>query len=665
MAHGFVKFERLFTGSKRRGRARQKSAQELQKTAIINARRPSSPVFPSPSFLRPTSINMMPRDAQIDGPETDKGRSKSLPSLQEVLHKRSSATSSITIVNVNSRSGRSGTMASNSQSEPCSSNFQFKEDSLFMDEKMLGSSEAFHKKAVPRDLSPRTRDIKHSSGKGLLDWAPKHISLLFNPLEFNASSNDHPWGSRSDGTESTLLPSPSFAPLSLSASSCDSIDDLSKPTVATAPLVRCNSVQKLTINLRRQSLLSRGEPSIRSAPATDSNLDKLKSEIHRSMSLGSLGLSRPDSTCLTSTELPTRASGNFRGRRSDRETWGNRMEDPQSTGFSKSHNEVIPRSKLRRSASTSTLSKLTLQISEDRILKEPTFDDFYALSDDDIAESCPPTPVYDARVPPTPPPKDNNKYLRNSYRKSRLSHSLASRHVAPRFSQEVTPSYYFTDHYRLALTYSPTSARDTYGALRAAELAMKYDFAVLYVLNLWPVDSNHSLDATKSALGGLPRSFNAAAARVFPASARASGINGRLLAAYGLNEVPSPFEIVTDTHLAALNCDYWNEYRNVDARPDDISRGWICPFYNDYTTVSAPWMATSNPGERPPRNRGIVFAAYSKQRPNPVIPLRASPEQQFLLRQLSADAKDLVDSLVFEPLKGRQGPRNPGPKTYR
>lgn len=293
----------------------------------------------------------------------------------------------------------------------------------------------------------------------------------------------------------------------------------------------------------------------------------------------------------------------------------------------------------------STLSPLAPLVSQGDVLAEPTFDDFFALSDDDIAESRPPTP--DSSVPPTPPPKDTP----DLQRKHHLPRVLTSQQTPskPRL-EEITPPDTPTDGHLLTLTYAPSNARDALGALWAAELARQYDFAVVYVMSLWPVDGDRHLDASTPVSPSGSRLTNATAAEVPNNFTEGPKIGGRLLAAYGLNEVPSPFEIVTDTHLSALDCDYWNEYRNVDARHDDISRGWIRPFYSDYVPVSAPLVLSGNPADSPAKNRGIVFAAYSKYTRNPIIPMRACPEQELRLRQLYLDAKTLVEALVQQSL---------------
>ncbi|KAI1422656.1 hypothetical protein F5Y12DRAFT_602919 [Xylaria sp. FL1777] len=651
MAHGFEKLEQFFTGSRRRGRGRQRATQQPQKPPILANRRPSSPMFPSPSYLRPTSMHMTPRDAHIDGPGEDMSRTQSVPTLREALNKRSSVTSTVTIVNRPSRSDASASSLQrsnkNSPTKPRSSRFRFPEDALFRNRRPIGSSGDGDRNDALQEQSQSLRNTE----TGLLDWTPTHISLLFNPLDFEASPSGQACEPENNGTEFRLLPSPDFAPSTLSPDSDMPSDNLGLQTIPHPSLSSQNSVHKLTLDLRQQSLSSGGKSLIDYIPAFDADKVSQKPSINRSMSLN--GLTPLRSTTTRAALMDFSSSGNIsniKRRRSARETWGDRLGDPKLRSHLKSKSEGVPRSKLRRPASTSTLSISTSQICKYGVLKEPTFDDFYALSDDDIAESQPIT--RDVRVPPTPPVKD----IRNSYRKSHLSQNLTSRrNTFKPVQEEITPPSTPTNCHLLALTYSPTNLRDTLGALRAAELARKYDFAVLYVLSLWPVDGDRRLDVSNTTVESGPKPTNTTAMGGFVASTKVTKINGRLLAAYGLNEVPSPFEIVTDTHLAALNCDYWNEYRNVDARPDDISRGWIRPFYSEYIPTS-PSRATGGPFNEHPKNRGIVFAAYSKHTFNPVIPMRTSAKQALLLRQLYSDAKALVEALVKPAFESRKTP---------
>ncbi|KAI1161414.1 hypothetical protein F5B18DRAFT_628467 [Nemania serpens] len=648
MAHGFEKLERLFTGSRKKARGKRKATQQ-QRTSIITSRRPSSPIFPSPPYLRPTSTHMKPRDAQIEPPERDdKGPSQSVPSLQEALHDRFSAASSITIVNQPSRSDASTSSlqrrSKNSSDVSRPSRFRFPEDSLFRNNRRVRKSGDFSKNIVREQFSSTSA----TETQGLLDWTPKHISLLFNPLEFKSSSSEPPLRSGNVSTGSTLLPSPDFTLSTESPETHELVDRQSRPITANLSLFPRDSVQKLTSNSRQQPVSSSGK-LLAPPPVSNSEEDNdRKLAIHRSVSLDGLNPSCPNTPHTTPISPLPNTNSNLKGRRGARETWGDRLDDPQFSRSTTNNNEETPRPKLRKSASTSTISVLTSQIPRDLIvLMEPTFDDFYSLSDDDIAESRPSTPTYDIHLPPTPPSENDPK----SYQKNYLPRPSSSEHVMFRPTQEITPPDTPTDS-DLTLTYSPASLRDTFGALWAAELARKYDFSVLYVLSLWPAGSDQCADVSSPASEIRP--INATVSERATPPVKGSKINGCLLAAYGLNEVPSPFEIATDTHLSALDCDQWNEYRNVDARPDDISRGWIRTFYSDYAPVSVSPGAFGNSFDNHPKNRGIVFAAYSKQSLNPVIPMRSSPEQDLLLGRLYADAKTLVEVLVKQPYRPKK-----------
>ncbi|KAJ2970721.1 hypothetical protein NUW58_g9613 [Xylaria curta] len=638
MGHGFEKLERLFTGSRRKGREKKDTGQ-WRKASLATSPRPSSPAFPSPPYLRPTSTHMTPRNAQIKGPEADKDRSDSAPTLQEALHKRSSVASSITVVDRSSRSDASTSSIQhgtrNSQNASRQSRFRFPEDALFKNDRPTRCSRDSGSIFSLREQSRRSHVAEP---RGLLDWSPKHISLLFNPLEFEASSNDPTWVPGDTDPEPTLLPSPDFAPSALLPTSHEVVYQPVGSTFVHPSPFSHSSVHKFTSNSRENSLFPRRETLGNFSTTFGNHEGKCKPTIQRSMSLNATTLSYPGIPHRTSICLPSmRATSKFRGRRSARETWGNRLEDPHFSVPPMNNSEGISQLKLRRSASTSTLSILASKTPKDRILKEPTFDDFYALSDDDIAESRPLTP--DSLTPPPP------KSVHGTYRRSRLPPALTSQHIAFKPTQEsITPPATPPNCRLLALTYSPTNYRDTLGAFWAAVIAKKYDFAVLYVLSLWPGPSDCYLDTSANISASEPG--NVTMSKGFGAVAKGPRVSGRLLAAYGLNEVPSPFKIVTDTHLAALNCDQWNEYRNVDACPNDISRGWIRPFYSDYAPASASSSATRSLSDGHPKNRGIVFAAYSKQTSSPLIPMGASLEQKLILQHLYSDAKALVEALT-------------------
>ncbi|KAI0203976.1 hypothetical protein F4808DRAFT_476297 [Astrocystis sublimbata] len=641
MTNGFEKLERLFTGSRKKARGDQKTTTQ-RKTSVPSTRShgSSSPLFPSPPYLRPTSTHMTPRNAQVEDHERTKGRSQSVPTLQEALDKRSSISSSSTVVSRPSRSNASAPplrrTSRHSHVSPRSVRFRFPEDSLFRSYGPKRTSADSGKEDVSQEQSPRSLAAEP---QGLLDWSPKHLSLLFNPLEFKAPPRVSSRRLKNDGTEPTLLPSPDFPSLELPSENHESIGTPNREGLPSPSISPRSSVQKLTLDLREQS------PSFHEKPTPDSPAPsiahKRRPSINRFMSLRNIGPSDRSTIRTTPVSLsifPVTTDNYCRSKRNARRTWGNRLEDSQSLrGLLSGDSKVIPRPTLRKSASTSTLSILTPQVSIDRVLAEPTFDDFFALSDDDIAEGRPPTPA--PMTPLSDIPHDKN-YLPPSQQQLAFQHK----------QEELTPPDTPTDCQLLTFNYSPTKYKDTFGALWAAILANKYDFTVLYVLSLWPVgDSIDHLNHSDTTPVSEPDTAQATSRNKLVSSTKRPKISGRLLAAYGLSEVPSPFEIATDTHLAALDCDRWNEYRNIDAGPNDISRGWIRPFYIDGSPVP---VATKVKGSRAKdyfKNRGIVFAAYSKHTSTPFIPMKASPEQDLLLQQLYTDAKSLVDALVRQP----------------
>ncbi|KAI1266754.1 hypothetical protein F5Y18DRAFT_346876 [Xylariaceae sp. FL1019] len=641
MAHGIERLERLFTGSKRKERAtKAKHHQQLQTVS----REPSSPVFPSPSFLRPTSMHMVPRDAQVDGAEKDRGRSRSVPSIQETPQKRSSGASSITVVNNRNPPDMKAApwqrqTPRNIQSSLRLSRFRFPEDSLFKQDESVQSSKLVSRQNQSRDPSPRGNIITaDQQEKQLLGWSPKHISLLFNPLDFSTSTNSVHSKLDNDGADSILLPSPDIIALpSYQNSDPDDDRDDEKPSrdptmpVHVSPLGQCSPVHGSTPSGRQQQQPASPCVDIPYTMSSSDSDDNQKPSISRSRSLSSLSSPRP----LIDLVSPVKDYRRLRSRLSIRETWGSRPHDAHIHSSLSRDIEGIPRSRLvRKSASTSTLSILTSQIAKDHVLKEPTFDDFFALSDDDIAESRPPTPEPDARDPPTPPPKDSPEAKRKSLRKS-ATPQLSTMPTRARKGGELTPPYTPTQSqvHILQLPYSPTRPREVHGAVMAADLAQKYNFSVVYVLKLWPADEDAASDARTSRVQRHDANLNEAPARIV----RTPPVTGCLLAAYGLHEVPSPFEVVTETHMAALKNDHWNEYRNANAVENEISRGWMRPI-----TLEDPEDAAVEHS----KERGILFAAYAKQTPKHIIPMTCSPEQTSILQQLHLDASMLVKALM-------------------
>ncbi|KAK1757941.1 hypothetical protein QBC47DRAFT_296235 [Echria macrotheca] len=259
---------------------------------------------------------------------------------------------------------------------------------------------------------------------------------------------------------------------------------------------------------------------------------------------------------------------------------------------------------LRKSLSFSTLVELrSSKLSP--ILKEPTLSDFMSLSDDDIADgalprigrsptrlttvSKPPT----CGLPPDPPVLASSPQISAGTRLLTLSPPLATR---------------------------PATA----AAFEAARIAAKYKFDLVYVVNLWPsggLSRNNSVfeHASPSVEPGPDESSADQAAS--PTSRHTKvALTGRLLAAYGLHSVMSPFRISAPVHLKMLRSNGWLEYRCENGAPDEFCRGYSCSFYTGHSSPDSSRgrsMGEDSPDTKQNRrrggtapNRGVVFAAY-------------------------------------------------------
>ena len=111
-------------------------------------------------------------------------------------------------------------------------------------------------------------------------------------------------------------------------------------------------------------------------------------------------------------------------------------------------------------------------------------------------------------------------------------------------------------------------------ACKAARIANRYNFDMLYVASLWP-------DERK----------------------RSRGLNGRLLVAYGLENSPSPFPISADSHAEVLSSFGWVDYYDDKAFLDEKSRVYACALDPHHYVET-----------RSPTNSGLVFAGYRKAR---------------------------------------------------
>lgn len=238
---------------------------------------------------------------------------------------------------------------------------------------------------------------------------------------------------------------------------------------------------------------------------------------------------------------------------------------------------------MRRSNSERSLAPSEATSSASSILREPGVNEFLNLSDDDIAEDT--------------------------------EEELAEQDTDSLTALQPLASTLLT------LTPPRASQPATAAAFEAARIAKRYDFDLIYVVNLWP---GQALEST----GERP-------------------LIGRLLAAHGLHHVPSPLQISSLVHTTILRSDGWIEYRNTDARPHDLARGYASAFYTGQYARSLSGNR-SNPvsGVRLSEqiDRGIVFAAYRKPRAGNDRLGHSFDDKE--LGELHREAETLVEMLI-------------------
>ncbi|KAJ4296167.1 hypothetical protein N0V88_004871 [Collariella sp. IMI 366227] len=305
------------------------------------------------------------------------------------------------------------------------------------------------------------------------------------------------------------------------------------------------------------------------------------------------------------------------------------------------------RDALRKTSSLSTLATVRSSSSLDSILKEPSVKDFLSLSDDDIADNQPASDVrHSARE--LPPPSQ-----------------LSPAHAPCRAKSS-----------RDLLTLSPplASRPAAAAAIEAHRIATKYDFGLVYVVNLWP---SHMSRASRSSpldqlcgtpittsqprptpLSSPPESpvsytsgddsgFDDRMPHSAPRGGSGSGMTGRLLAAYGLPQIMSPFRISAPVHQKILRTPGWLEYRSDTGSTDEFARGYSCSFYTGHsparTTNNGHYSTAASTTTHPAvLNRGIVFAAFRLPREDGT-PVECDANE---LAHLHRDAEKLVDLLI-------------------
>lgn len=235
-------------------------------------------------------------------------------------------------------------------------------------------------------------------------------------------------------------------------------------------------------------------------------------------------------------------------------------------------------------------------------LEEPDVFEFFSLSDDNVAEG---------RLDDC----DMSEMLR-------LVETPVT--VAPSIS-----SLPFRDAPLLTLEPPNASRTAAIAAFEAARIATRYNFEMLYVVNLWPEnDNNRDRD---SAVALPPSSHD---------------MTGRLLAAFGLHNGPSPFQISSDVHVKILQSEGWLEYRDEQAGVGSFGRAYACTFYPGQLhdrRSSESTSSTTQLLEATAIDRGIVFAGYRMPNPDGSMPCMSVEELAYLRRDVEALVEMLID----------------------
>jgi hypothetical protein len=319
---------------------------------------------------------------------------------------------------------------------------------------------------------------------------------------------------------------------------------------------------------------------------------------------------------------------------------------------------------LRKTVSDSTLSKAVPAAKDNFVLKEPTVETFLSLSDDDIADGPPVTP------PMTP--------VSGRFAPSRLDSGRA-----PTFNLPPDPPVFQIPSPRSgSKRYSPliclssplTSRPAKIAAFECTRIAQRFNFDLIYIVNLWPEKLGHTPKNSASSMPvpsqvfGSPlrtgRSRAPSSATFDPSRLDGAGrrrstrssLTGRLLAGHGLANLQTPFMISSAAHTKILRQDDWVEWRDEVPSQDHFARGYSRAFYAGVSpdAVSQQQLHSARSSvdtkrgsqQQTPqplaKNRGIVFAAYRFPGPDGTAP-RTDPAQ---LEALYAEAETLVETLL-------------------
>lgn len=332
---------------------------------------------------------------------------------------------------------------------------------------------------------------------------------------------------------------------------------------------------------------------------------------------------------------------------------------------------------LRKSLSFDSLAALKASVKAFPILTEPAVSDFLSLSDDDIADDTP-APASTTPEAVTPPPASQPTPPALTLNTTLAQQAAVSKPPScnlPPDPPVLVASPQISAGTRLLTLSPPLATRPaTAAAFEAARIASKYRFDLVYVVNLWP----SRMGSISMRNSGIPSPSPSPSPT--PSTPRPSmdvppsptspmprvNMTGRLLAAYGLQYVMSPFRISASVHSKVLRSDGWLEYCSDEDQTEGFSRGYSRSFYTGHSPDGRGRPVEDDGPDGKPRrrraiapNRGIVFAAYRFPRTDGSSLASDADE----LEALARDAETLVDMLIDIHMTQRQ--RRPVPPPGR
>ncbi|KAK8050427.1 hypothetical protein PG994_012157 [Apiospora phragmitis] len=523
MASGFERLEKLFNVSRRR-----------DKTSSGNSPALDNFVFPSPPYMNPKSMRMTPREEEFVrekpsdyGLQDDRSSRLSLPETDDHPERRSPsnytrARNTVTLrsSNCSGNSSLSSEYQRESDTARHLSKFKFPEDSLFLHSPTTHSSsksDASSRYTNGEESAPKTPEAEPIES-GLLDWSPRHISMLLSPI--GPPPRDPPAPTAQDDTAESMILKPS--PIERNSGTIGSRSASSKVPGSSSRRSRQGvrlPERKLSLFPKLESSFRVSQPFTYSPPVSDSEDSFQRTSRSFSVadtSAGSVPTTIPEQST-TSDHHDSDGTNKFR-RESPRNTMAAIKAESALARGNTGNIAVLPRSRMKRTRSTITLSLMAADIAKEHILHEPTLDDIYALNDEDIAEARPSTPASDPQKPPTLPPKDLPSRIAKKHGTAGLKfHKPPAIAIKP-ISGEITPQ-----RHRRSLSLLPP-----------------------HCLTIRPSE--------------VPS-------------------NGRFLAAFGLSDLEEPFKIYTKVHLKILQFTEWLEYEKAGAASETLSRGWMHSFH--------------------------------------------------------------------------------------